>query len=155
MAKRLNKNDIIRGRIFDTIAEVYGSSVLGFYEGKLRIEVIDEETGEVVQFSLAPTVHKVLIDESECDQYVNTDDRIAEYQSSLKKNEEKKPKKKKVAATKTAKESTIENVAPVIKVEEFNFSAPIENTSDDLKVETVVSEDEQAKLDALMSELGI
>ncbi len=147
MAKRLNKNDVIRGRIFDTLAEVYGTSVLGFYEGKLRIEVIDDETGEVIQFSLAPTVHKVLVDDSECDPYVNTDDRIAEYQSSLKKNEEKKAKPKKSKSK--AKSKTEAKEVKTIPVAEFNFDEPV-------KVESkAVSDDEQAKLDALMSELGI
>lgn len=146
MAKRLNKNDIIRGKIFDTLAEVYGTSVLGFYEGKLRIEIIDDETDEVIQFSLAPTIHKTLIDDTECDPYVSIEDRIAEYQSSLKKNEEKKPKSKKKASPK--KEVAVPETIPV---EEFNFdSIPAP------KVEvSTVSADEQSKLDALMSELGI
>ena len=147
MARRLNKNDIIRGRIFDTIAGVYGSSVLGFYEGKLRIEIIDEETGEVIQFSIAPTVHKTLIDDSECDAYVDTDTRIAEYQASLRKNEVKKPKKKKEPKTKVAPKK--ESSAPaVITPLEFNFDEPT-------PAPKTVSADEQLKLDALMAELGI
>ena len=147
MARRLNKNDIIRGRIFDTIAGVYGSSVLGFYEGKLRIEIIDEETGEVIQFSIAPTVHKTLIDDRECDAYVDTDTRIAEYQASLKKNEVKKPKKKKEPKTKAAPKK--ESSAPaVITPLEFNFDEPA-------PAPKTVSADEQLKLDALMAELGI
>ena len=147
MARRLNKNDIIRGRIFDTIAGVYGSSVLGFYEGKLRIEIIDEETGEVIQFSIAPTVHKTLIDDSECDAYVDTDTRIAEYQASLRKNEVKKPKKKKEPKTKVAPKK--ESSAPaVITPLEFNFDGPA-------RAPKTVSADEQSKLDALMAELGI
>lgn len=147
MARRLNKNDIIRGRIFDTIAGVYGSSVLGFYEGKLRIEIIDEETGEVIQFSIAPTVHKTLIDDSECDAYVDTDTRIAEYQASLKKNEVKKPKKKKEPKTKATPKK--ESSAPaVITPLEFNFDEPA-------PAPKTVSADEQLKLDALMAELGI
>ena len=147
MARRLNKNDIIRGRIFDTIAGVYGSSVLGFYEGKLRIEIIDEETGEVIQFSIAPTVHKTLIDDSECDAYVDTDTRIAEYQASLRKNEVKKPKKKKEPKTKATPKK--ESSAPeVITPLEFNFDEPA-------PAPKTVSADEQSKLDALMAELGI
>ena len=147
MARRLNKNDIIRGRIFDTIAGVYGSSVLGFYEGKLRIEIIDEETGEVIQFSIAPTVHKTLIDDSECDAYVDTDTRIAEYQASLKKNEVKKPKKKKEPKTKVAPKKE-RSATPVITPLEFNFDEPA-------PAPKTVSADEQLKLDALMAELGI
>ena len=147
MVRRLNKNDIIRGRIFDTIAGVYGSSVLGFYEGKLRIEIIDEETGEVIQFSIAPTVHKTLVDDSECDAYVDTDTRITEYQASLKKNEEKKPKKKKEPKTKAAPKK--ESSAPVVITPlEFNFDEPA-------PAPKTVSVDEQSKLDALMAELGI
>lgn len=143
--KRLNKNDIIRGRIFDKVAEIYGASVLGFYEGKLRIEIVNEETGEIVQFSIAPTIHKTLVDEEECEKYVNTDTRIAEYQASLKKNEDKvKPKKKS-----TEKKKTDTTVSEVV-VEEFNFdSAPAPQKKADS-----VSKNEQEKLDALMAELG-
>ena len=90
---RLNKNDITRGRIFDDLAEHYGNSVLGIYEGKLRIEIIDDETDEVLQFSIAPIVHKSLVEEEECDRYIPINDKIEEYQASLKKNEEKKKKK--------------------------------------------------------------
>lgn len=92
---RLNKNDIVRGKIFDGLVEHFSSSVLGMYEGKLRIEIIDDETGEVIQFSLAPIVHKTLVDEEECDEYVTIENKIQEYQASLKKNEEKVAKKKK------------------------------------------------------------
>ena len=65
------------------------------YEGKLRVEIIDDETDEVVQFSLAPVVHKTLVDEEECDQYVPIKEKIEQYQSSLKKNEVKEKKKAK------------------------------------------------------------
>ena len=92
---RLNKNDIVRGRIFDNLVEYFGNSVLGMYEGKLRVEIIDDETDEVVQFSLAPVVHKSLVDEEECDQYVPIKEKIEQYQSSLKKNEVKEKKKAK------------------------------------------------------------
>mgnify|MGYP006313715865 FL=1 len=92
---RLNKNDIVRGRIFDDLVEYFGNSVLGMYEGKLRVEIIDDETDEVVQFSLAPVVHKSLVDEEECDQYVPIKEKIEQYQSSLKKNEVKEKKKAK------------------------------------------------------------
>ena len=92
---RLNKNDIVRGRIFDDLVEYFGNSVLGMYEGKLRVEIIDDETGEIVQFSLAPVVHKSLVDEEECDQYVPIEEKIEQYQSSLKKNEVKEKKKAK------------------------------------------------------------
>ena len=147
--KRLNKNDIIRGRIFDTIANVYGGSVLGFYEGKLRIEIVNEETGEIIQFSVAPTIHKSLVDEEECDKYVDVDTRIAEYQASLKKNEEKEPKKKKPAVKK--KEVVKKETAPAeVMVEEFNFDEPVAKP----KTTAPVSLDEQNKLDALMAELG-
>lgn len=138
MAKRLNKNDITRGRIFDQLAEMYGTSVLGMYEGKLRIEILDEETDEVVQFSIAPVVHKTLINETECDPYVTTKEKIEKYQASLKKNEPK-PKKTK------AKKETTKKVDKVIPVADFNFDEPKAKTP---------SVDEDAKLNALMSELG-
>ena len=92
---RLNKNDIVRGRIFDDLVEYFGKSVLGMYEAKLRVEIIDDETGEIIQFSLAPVVHKSLVDEEECDQYVPINEKIEQYQSSLKKNEVKEKKKAK------------------------------------------------------------
>ena len=91
---RLNKNDMVRGRIFDDLVEYFGNSVLGVYEGKLRIEIIDDETDEVVQFSLAPIVHKTLVEEDECDKYIPIKDKIEQYQASLKKNEVKEKKKK-------------------------------------------------------------
>lgn len=91
---RLNKNDITRGRIFDDLVEHFGGSVLGMYEGKLRVEIIDDETGDVVQFSLAPVVHKTLVEEEECDEYVSIEEKIQQYQASLKKNEVKDKKKK-------------------------------------------------------------
>ena len=138
MAKRLNKNDIIRGRIFDTVANVYGSSVLGFYEGKLRIEIIDDETGEVIQFSIAPTIHKTLVDEAECDPYLDTDARIAEYQATLKKNEDKKTKTKIKGKKKDTTELAIDK-----------------DTKCEKENQKTISEDEQNKLDALMAELGI
>ena len=149
--KRLNKNDIIRGRIFDTIASVYGGSVLGFYEGKLRIEIVNEETGEIVQFSVAPTIHKAFVDEEECDPYVDVDTRIAEYQASLKKNEEKEPKKKKSKPATVKKEVVKKETVPTkVIVEEFNFDEPVA----EVKTTAPVSLDEQSKLDALMAELG-
>lgn len=92
---RLNKNDMVRGRIFDDLVEYFGNSVLGVYEGKLRIEIIDEETDEVVQFSLAPIVHKTLVEEDECDKYIPIKEKVEQYQASLKKNEVKEKKKKK------------------------------------------------------------
>lgn len=84
MAKRLNKNDIVRSRIMDSLAEQYGNSVLGMYDGKLRVELIDDE-GLVIQFSIAPIVHKSLVEEDQCDPYITTDDKIKEYQDSLSK----------------------------------------------------------------------
>ena len=156
MAKRLNKNDITRGRIFDKLAEVYGASVLGMYEGKLRIEIIDDETDEVVQFSLAPVVHKVLVEETECDPYTTTQEKIDEYQASLKKNEPKvkKPKLPKVSATKkTVSAADVAKKAEAIIAEgEFNFGDEVETPKK--AAEPVISVDEEAKINALMSELG-
>ena len=48
---RLNKNDIVRGKIFDDLVEYFGNSVLGMYEGKLRVEIIDDETGKTLNGS--------------------------------------------------------------------------------------------------------
>ena len=73
---RLNKNDIVRGRIFDDLVEYFGNSVLVMYEGKLRVEIIDDETGEIVKFSLAPVVHKTLVDEEERDKYMPIKEKI-------------------------------------------------------------------------------
>lgn len=77
---RLNKNDIVRGKLLDQLAEYFGESVLGVYRGKLRVEIIDEE-GEVIQFSIAPTVHKTLVDEAECDKYIPIAKKIQIYQN--------------------------------------------------------------------------
>ena len=135
MAKRLNKNDIIRGRIFDDIASQFSNSVLGMYDGKLRIEIIDDETGEVIQFSLAPVVHKSLVEEADCEKYISIDDRIAEYQSELKKNETKSKKKKK---------EKVKDIEPTKE----------ETTIKPKEVIESISLKEQEELDNLMKAIG-
>ena len=82
--QRLNKNDILRSKLTDQLAKVYGNSLLGLYEDKLRIEIITEE-GEVVQFSLMPIVHRDLVDESQCEPYVNTKEKVLRYNELLLK----------------------------------------------------------------------
>lgn len=136
--KRLNKNDILRGKIMDDIAKHFGNSVLGIYDKKLRIEVIDEETGDVIQFSIAPVVHKELVDPEECDEYITTEEKIRIYEESLKKNSPvKSPAKKKDKPA----------VSQEIKSGEFNF--------DDASAVTQPSkEDEDEKLAKLLQDIG-
>lgn len=136
MAKRLNKTDIARGKIFDQIAGLYGNSVLGFYDGKLRIELIDEETGEVIQFSIAPVMNKTLVDESECEPYRTIDERIEEYQSSLKKNDEKNKK-----TSKKKEEEKVEEKVPETEQEKESLQE--------------LSEEETKKLEDVMKSLGL
>lgn len=90
--KRIVKPNILRGKIFDKLAECFGESVLGMYDGKLRIEWIDEDTGEVVQFSLAPVIHKTLVEEDECDPLVPIAEQIATYEAAKAAKKTKKAK---------------------------------------------------------------
>lgn len=139
--KRLNKNDIIRGRIMDGIAEHFGNSVIGVYDKKLRVEIIDEETGDVIQFSVAPVVHKELVDPEDCDEYITTDEKIKLYEESLKKNTPSPKVKKSKDKVKTDSEKVVEA--------EFNF-----DEKPKAKVETpVISQAEQDNLDKIMAEL--
>lgn len=140
--KRLNKNDILRGRIMDEIAAHFGTSVLGLYDKKLRIEMISEE-GEVYQFSIAPTVHKELVDEAECDPYLTTDEKIKSYEETLqnkgnKKNEDKKS---------TKKETKEETKNTKLKKEEV-----LNETQEDANDE--MSDEELRKIEELMKQIG-
>ena len=137
MAKLVKPNKL-RGQIFDKLAECFGDSVLGMCEGKLRVEVITEE-GEVVQFSLAPVVHKTLVEEDECDKYVAIADQIATYEAAQGAKTAANVAKKDKAAAKTTKETPVDKEAVItIPVEE----APVE-----------ISEEEQKKLDELSNML--
>lgn len=136
--RRMNRNDITRGRIFDQLAEQFGGSVLGMYDNKLRIEIIDDE-GKVFQFSLTPVVHKDLVEESECQPYINTDEKIKMHEETLVKNEPKTKKKKKTTSPG--------------KINQDNVAAVVEAAKSVLP--TLSKEEEIQKLDSLMSELGL
>ena len=123
MAK-LTKPNVLRGQIFDKLAEAFGDSVLGMYDGKLRIEIINED-GEPIQFSLAPVVHKVLIDEEECDDLVPIQEQVEAYEKAQSAKAKTKTKTK---AEEKAEESVVTSV-------------PAE--------EVVLTEEEQNKLDKL------
>lgn len=141
--KRMNKNDIVRGRIMDDIAKQFGESVLGLYDGKLRVEIVDEETGEIIQFSVAPIIHKELIDEVECDEYLTVDEKITLFNDSLKKNAPQKQKKRKSKV-----------VVEAVKTGEFNFDEQTDKKSKE-DVEKEQRDREQENVDALMKELGL
>lgn len=134
MAKLVKPNKL-RGQIFDKLAECFGDSVLGMCEGKLRVEVITED-GEVVQFSLAPVVHKTLVEEDECDKYVPIADQIAAYEAA---------QGAKTAANVAKKDKTTKKETPVEK------EAVITIPADETPVE--ISEEEQKKLDELSNML--
>ncbi|MEG0153161.1 MAG: hypothetical protein RR744_08300, partial [Cellulosilyticaceae bacterium] len=136
--KRMNRNDITRGRIFDQLTEQFGGSVLGMYDNKLRIEVIDDE-GKVFQFSLTPVVHKDLVEESDCEPYVCTDERIRLHEETLAKNAPKPKKKKKTTSPG--------------KINQDNIAAVVEAAKNVLP--TLSKEEEIQKLDSLMSDLGL
>ncbi len=131
MAK-LTKPNVLRGQIFDKLAETFGDSVLGMYDGKLRIEILNE-AGEPVQFSLAPVVHKNLIDEEECDGLVPIEEQVLAYN---KAQESKKTKTK----TDTSKKDT-----PSKKKEQKEEDA----TPNIPVAEVELSQEEQDKLDKL------
>ena len=130
MAKTTKPN-VVRGQIFDAIATAFGNSVLGMYDGKLRIEILNE-VGQPVQFSLAPVVHKTLIDEAECDELVPIEEQLKNYENQTKT----KTKAKAKAKTSSKKEET--------KVTEGE--QPSEQTPES---EVALSGEEQAKLDKL------
>lgn len=138
MAKLVKPNKL-RGQIFDKLAECFGDSVLGMCEGKLRVEVITDD-GEVVQFSLAPVVHKTLVEEEECDKYVAIAEQVAAYEVAQGAKTAANVAKKDKAAAKTTKE------APVDKEAVINIPA------DTASVE--ISAEEQKKLDELSDMLG-
>ena len=113
MAK-LTKPNLLRGQIFDKLSETFGDSVLGMYDGKLRVEILNE-IGEPVQFSLAPVVHKTLIDEEECDKLVPIQEQVEAYDKAQQTKTKTKDKAKTKAKTETKAEET--QVFPTEKVE--------------------------------------
>lgn len=127
--KKIVKPNILRGKIFDKLAECFGESVLGMYDGKLRIEWIDEVTGEVVQFSLAPVVHKTLVEEDECDQLVPIAEQIATYDAAKAAADAEKGTKKTKKAKKDQDDFPVIESIPAVPVE--------------------LTDEEQAKLDDL------
>ncbi len=96
---RLIKPDKARGEVFDELVKCFGTSVLGTYEGNLRIELLDPDTDEPVQFSIKVTKGKTLLDEIECDEYIPIDDLIDAYNDAYAQKqleiEAKKAKRKK------------------------------------------------------------
>lgn len=96
---RLIKPDLSRGLVFDKLVEAFGEQVLGMYEGNLRIETIDDETGDINQFSIKVTKGKTLIDDVECDEYTPINVQLEEYEKAvankLAQAEAKKAKKQK------------------------------------------------------------
>lgn len=96
---RLIKPDLSRGQVFDKLVKSFGDQVLGMYEGNLRIETIDDETGDICQFSIKVTKGKTLIDDIECDAYIPINSQLEMYEKAvaakLAEAEAKKAKKKK------------------------------------------------------------
>jgi hypothetical protein len=132
MAK-LVKPNVTRGRIFDKIAETFGGSVLGMYDGKLRIEILDENDSPI-QFSLAPVIHKTLVEEEECDKLIPIDDQIAAYNAA-------------VAAKATTKSNASDKKDKPAPADDSSTNAT--GTVNVNKVPIEVSADEQAKLNEL------
>jgi hypothetical protein len=62
-AKKLVKPNVLRGQIFDKLAAAFGDSVLGVYENKLRVEIIDED-GNVIDKSTGQIVEGVQVVET-------------------------------------------------------------------------------------------
>lgn len=144
MAKIVKPNQV-RGQIFDKLAECFGDSTLGMYDGKLRFEIVDD-AGEVIQFSLAPVIHKALVDETECDELVPIADQMAEYTAAVDaKNADALAKK---AATAAKKAGTKKKATP--KKEEVSAPA-IDSITPATPV--VITEDEQNKLNDLAAML--
>lgn len=145
MAK-LVKPNYTRGQIFDRLAACFGTSVLGMYEGKLRIELMDD-AGEIIQFSLAPVIHKSNVEEVECDKLVSIEDQMGAYEGAqATKTAENEAKKAKTAAakTKTPKAKTDKTpVGDIVADLVLTPPTPIE-----------VTVEEQAKLDELAKFLG-
>lgn len=143
MAKIVKPN-VVRGQIFDKIAEAYGNSVLGMYDGKLRMEIIDDD-GNVVQFSLAPVIHKTLVEEEECDDLIPIDEQMEAYNKAIEEKEAAKAaaKEEKAKAKATKKTSTAKKV-----VETKATEVPTIKTVPPSK-EIVLSDEEQAKIDEL------
>jgi len=130
MAK-LTKPNYTRGQIFDRLAACFGTSVLGMYDGKLRVEIIDGE-GTVIQFSLAPVIHKANVEEEECDELIPIEDQLSAYESaqSVKtaSNIAKKDAKVKSTAKSKAAKGTFETASPKAEAAQV---VPIEITDEE------------------------
>lgn len=146
MAK-LVKPNYTRGQIFDRLAACFGTSVLGMYEGKLRIELMDD-AGEVLQFSLAPVIHKTNVEEVECDKLVSIEDQMGAYEAAQTvKSSENEAKKAKTAAAKSK--------APKVAKDKTAISDAVAKLADAGPVTPIeVTPEEQAKLDELAKFLG-
>ena len=129
MAK-LTKPNLLRGQIFDKLAETFGDSVLGMYDGKLRIEILNE-AGEPIQFSLAPVVHKTLIDEEECDELIPIQEQVEAYDKAQETKTKDKPKTATKPKTKTKTESKAE-AAPIVPAEKVELSQEEQDKLDKL-----------------------
>lgn len=143
MAK-LTKPNYTRGQIFDTLAACFGTSVLGMYDGKLRIELIDA-AGEVIQFSLAPVIHKVNVEEEECDALVSIEDQMGNYESA---------QSVKTAANIAKKDAKTKSTAKEKAADKGTFEDVLLNAEAAQEVPIAVTADEQAKLDELVKSLG-
>lgn len=141
MTKKVTKPNTLRGQIFDKLAETFGTSVLGMYEGKLRIEILNDD-GEPVQFSLAPVVHKNLVDEEECDELVPITEQVAAYEAVLAEKEKERAEKK--AATEAKKQKQKKN-------KEKGTTAVVDTPVEAVEVE--LTEEEKDKLDKLSATL--
>ena len=132
--KRLVKPNEVRGTVLDKIAGAFGDSVLGMYDGGLRIEILDKE-GNVVQFTVKPVIHKALVSAEECDPLVPIDTQMKEYEAAL--------------AARGAKKDTKAAPAKDKDVQASDNAAPIVTTTPCLEV----SEEDKAKLNALADSL--
>ena len=69
------------------------------YEGKLQIDPIEDERGDLNQFSIKVTKGKTLLDDIECDEYVPISVQLENYEQAvadkMAKAEAKKRKKQK------------------------------------------------------------
>ena len=132
--KRLVKPNEVRGTVLDKIAGAFGDSVLGMYDGGLRVEILDKE-GNVVQFTVKPVIHKTLVSVEECDALIPIDTQMKEYEATLAARNTKKDSSK--AAPAKDKNVQASDAAPVVT------STPCPE----------LSADDKAKLDALADSL--
>lgn len=91
--KRMNKKDIVRSQITDEVVLALNTdnSLLGIYNNKVRFEILDDE-GNPLQFSVAITLHKDLVEEADCGAYQSTEDKLALIASAPKAERKTKAK---------------------------------------------------------------